>query len=284
MGKDEINKCPFQEICRLISDCLEYSGENSDKNYVTEKLYNLAVEWFKHSADRMIEEDWFRQTMAFFDCDTMSGKLLRKAVDDDLVKRFTQVRETFITILAERVDTLELEKEISGSLQRMKGSVLYTFHGLKDMKVGEQIFSETRTYVCGLPWDISLKKSEKEGSNWLSVFANCNREDTSTEWSCKAAVVFTLHDANLGGEGMKLALHPATVYSPKTFSGWGFSELLNWDEAVTKGNRFISSQGSMTVQIDVECSASTPSSTTMSASSSFGDRGIVFRPRSKSIA
>lgn len=249
---EEINQSSLAELCRLVSDGLDYCDDNPRN--VSEKLYEAALLWVKYDLDSRSKRECFEQVADRFDFDKMSGRFLRKVLEDDLVKEgfAADVRERIVMTLAKRVEKLELEKEILDSYQRTKGRVVYTFNGLKELEIGQQVFSETREYVCGMPWDISIKKTEKNDSVWLSVFANCNREDAATEWACKASVVFTLHNTNPEGETMKLPLHPATIFSPKTFSGWGFSEFLNWDEVLARGNKFVTSEGSITVQIDVE--------------------------------
>lgn len=117
---EEINQSSLTELCRLISDALIYLDDNSRE--VSEKLYETAVRWIKYDLANRSGRECFEQVAGLFDFDKMSGRFLKKALEDDIVEEdFAGVRGRIVMNLAHRVEKLELEKEI---LDRDRKSVV----------------------------------------------------------------------------------------------------------------------------------------------------------------
>jgi len=217
---------------------LKYLPEDIDDG----QPYTFMKEWIEHDlADR---KQYFVRLMKNFDYSKMSNVHLKLMAADDLMKQHPDQREPIIELLLKAVEELEAKNK---SYKVLKGTVKCTFTDVKDMQKDVNIFGDNSTFIADVLWEMDIKKTEKEGTEYFAFYCNCKKRNDDSDWSRKAAVKYTLKS------NVKDLTKQGTQRTYKSGSNsWGYSTFIKWEDLMDEELGYLSANGSITLQLDIE--------------------------------
>jgi len=229
--KSDLNECEFADFESMFNNLPQTMGDG--------ERYTFLKEWVEH--DLNDRKRYFVQLVKSFDYNNMSNAHLKLMAVDDLMKQHPNQREPIIEIILKAVEDLEARRNEE---EKFKGTFKYTFNEVKDMENGSNIFSDSNTYIAGVPWTIWIRKSDWEDDiEHLGFFSHCYKGDGFRKAAVKYTLKSSVEDLTKQGEQHTYG-HGLTSRGYQTF--------IKWEDLMNEDLGYLSADGSITLQLDIE--------------------------------
>lgn len=245
----DFNQCSVESVKSILSD--EYTKSEWLNN---KEMFFALKQWIESEVDA--RDVHFSQLASLFDFTKFSASCLKSIVSDPVMKRHPDDREKVIEILTEEFEKREQEHSLKTqfksqveSNKNIRGQLRCKFSNISKLVRDKDVLSCGLVCVQGLPWELSIKKIQRDNCDWLSVYAICNRQSDSA-WKCSAFVRFTL--VSNGGSNDHV-IRPRGIKFENGSGSKGYATFKEWDEVISVSPKgYLSNSDEILIQLDIE--------------------------------